>query len=120
LTVTLLIRISRLSGVRQRGASSHDFLGIHAKGNSIGIITTFDFQTQPAPASIINWSYKIPTASPNEAAAAFSHIQSFALNASVIDGLSGFGVTPTASSFNISGTYRGDNDTFTNKVPYNY
>ncbi len=89
---------------------------INAKNPSIGIITTFYFQTQPAPASVVNWAYTIPISTPNTAATAFSHIQSFASNASIIDGKIGFGVSPKPSSFYISGIYRGDPRTFKSKV----
>ncbi|KAI4255983.1 MAG: hypothetical protein L6R42_006463, partial [Xanthoria sp. 1 TBL-2021] len=83
---------------------------------NIGIITKFYFQTLPAPTSVVNWVYEIPMANPNIAANAFSHIQSFALNASVIDDKTGFGVTPSPSSFHISGTYHGDEATFRSKI----
>ncbi|KAK4693129.1 hypothetical protein P7C71_g4214, partial [Lecanoromycetidae sp. Uapishka_2] len=92
------------------------FWALRGAAESIGIVTTFYFQTQPAPSSIINWAYNIPITSSDAAASTFSHIQNFALNASVIDGLTGFGVSPTASSFSISGTYRGDQATFTNEI----
>ncbi len=84
--------------------------------HSIGIVTTFYFQTQPAPTSVVNWVYEIPMANSNVAANAFSHIQSFSLNASVIDDKTGLGVTPSPSSFHISGTYHGDEATFRSKV----
>ena len=61
---------------------------------SIGIITTFYFQTFPAPNSIVNWVYTIPISNPTVAAAAFAHIQDFATNASVIDEKTGFGISP--------------------------
>lgn len=85
-------------------------------GHSIGIVTTFYFQTQAAPPSVVNWVYEIPMANPTVAANAFSHIQSFSLNASVIDDKTGLGVTPSPSSFHISGTYHGDEATFRSKV----
>jgi len=105
-----------------RGAAERSFLTLFdwrtiAKKPSIGIITTFYFQTQPAPSSIVNWAYTVPISSPNAAATAFSHIPTFALNASVVDGTIGFGVSPKPSSFYISGTYRGDPNTFKSKVP---
>ncbi|KAL8844259.1 MAG: hypothetical protein Q9176_001434 [Flavoplaca citrina] len=92
------------------------FWALRGAADSIGIITTFYFQTQPAPSSVVNWVYEIPMASPQVAANAFSHIQSFALNASVIDDKTGFGVTPSPSNFHISGTYHGDEATFRSKI----
>ena len=104
-----------------RGAAERSFFTLFdwrtiTKKPSIGIITTFYLQTQPAPSSIVNWAYTVPISSPNVAATAFSHIHSFALNASVIGGKIGFGVSPKPSSFYISGTYRGDPNTFKSKV----
>ncbi|KAL8752944.1 MAG: hypothetical protein Q9184_005569, partial [Pyrenodesmia sp. 2 TL-2023] len=92
------------------------FWALRGAADSIGIITTFYFQTQPAPSSVVNWVYEIPMTSPNVAAASFAHIQSFALNASVIDDRIGFGVTPSPSNFHISGTYHGDEATFKSKI----
>ncbi|KAL8893637.1 MAG: hypothetical protein Q9192_005075, partial [Flavoplaca navasiana] len=92
------------------------FWALRGAADSIGIIITFYFQTQPAPSSVVNWVYEIPMASPQIAANAFSHIQSFALNASVIDDKTGFGVTPSPSNFHISGTYHGDEATFRSKI----
>ncbi|KAL8820944.1 MAG: hypothetical protein Q9223_000932 [Gallowayella weberi] len=63
-----------------------------------------------------NWAYTFPIANPNEAATTFSHIQAFALNASVIDDKIGFGVSPSPSSIHISGTYRGEEAEFNTKV----
>ncbi|KAL8786508.1 MAG: hypothetical protein Q9213_002735 [Squamulea squamosa] len=67
---------------------------LRGAADSMGIITTFYFQTQQAPRSVVNWVYEIPVVSPSVGSAAFSHIQSFALNASIIDSKIGFGVTP--------------------------
>ncbi|KAL9025822.1 MAG: hypothetical protein Q9196_005424, partial [Gyalolechia fulgens] len=85
---------------------------VHATSTSYTDI----FWTQPAPTSILNWVYTIPIANASVAAAAFLHIQSFALNASIIDDKIGFGVLPSPSSFSINGTYRGDKATFEAKI----
>ncbi|KAI4241542.1 MAG: hypothetical protein L6R40_004522 [Gallowayella cf. fulva] len=92
------------------------FWALRGAADSIGIITRFYFQTQPAPTSIVNWVYEIPVANPKVAAAAFSHIQDFVLNASIIDDKIGMGVTPSPSSFHVSGTYRGDEAVFRAKI----
>lgn len=92
------------------------FWALRGAADSIGIITTFYFRTHPAPTSILNWGYTIPIANPSVAAAAFSHIQSFALNTSIVDDRIGFGVTPSPSSWFINGTYRGDKATFEAKI----
>lgn len=65
---------------------------------------------------MVNWNYIVPVSSGEEAAAAFSHIQDFALNASVIDDKIGFGVVPSPTSFRIHGKYRGDEAVFKTKV----
>ncbi|KAI4230775.1 MAG: hypothetical protein LQ349_006042 [Xanthoria aureola] len=92
------------------------YWALRGAADSIGIVTTFYFQTQAAPPSVVNWVYEIPMANPTVAANAFSHIQSFSLNASVIDDKTGLGVTPSPSSFHISGTYHGDEATFRSKI----
>ncbi|KAL8993777.1 MAG: hypothetical protein Q9188_007240, partial [Gyalolechia gomerana] len=111
--VGLDVVLANGSAVHATSTSYTDiFWALRGAADSIGIITTFYFRTQPAPTSILNWVYTIPIANPSVAAAAFSHIQSFALNASIIDDKIGFGVTPSLSSFLINGTYRGDKATF--------
>ena len=88
-----------------------------AKSNSIGIVTTFHFQTLPAPPSTVNWAYTFNITSPSIAATAFSHIQDFARNATVIDDKIGFGVTLYAPSvYRVTGSYRGDEAVFRAKV----
>lgn len=87
---------------------------------SIGIMTTFHFKTQPEPNSIVNWSYIIPASSPTVAADAFAYIQDFVLNASIIDDKIGLGLSPGASSFEIRGIYRGDQDYFSSKANHLY
>ncbi|KAI4086454.1 MAG: hypothetical protein LQ344_007549, partial [Seirophora lacunosa] len=73
-------------------------------------------RTLLAPTSMVNWNYIVPVSSGEEAAAAFSHIQDFALNASVIDDKIGFGVVPSPTSFRIHGKYRGDEAVFKTKI----
>ena len=75
-------------------------------------------QAVPAPATVVNWNYKIPNvlASAKVAAAAVFHIQNFALNASVIDSNIGFGISLSGSNLTISGTYFGSEATFVNEV----
>lgn len=90
-----------------------------AESHSIGIVTTFYFQTLPAPPSTVNWAYTFDITSPSIAATAFSHIQDFARNASVIDDKIGFGVTLSAPfSYSVTGSYRGDEAVFRAKVKF--
>ena len=93
--------------VRLRGAA-----------DSFGIITTFYFDTVPAPSSIINFVYDIPAldTSATKMTEAFLHIQAFALNSSIIDGKIGFGLHLDSSIFTISGTYLGDLPTWGNNL----
>ena len=94
------------------------YYALRGAADSFGIITTFHLQTQPSPASVVNWAYTLPGMYNSVAAptAAFTHIQNFALNASVVDGKLGFGVHLDGQSFSISGTYLGDLETFTNAI----
>ncbi len=75
-------------------------------------------QTQPAPSSVVNWAFTIPGmyVSASTTAAVFQHIQTFALNTSVIDGKLAFGVHLDGSSFGISGTYLGDEAVFNETI----
>lgn len=94
------------------------YYALRGAADSFGIITTFHLQTLPAPASVVNWQYSIPGmfVSAATTAAAFSHIQSFAQNASVVDRKLGLGIYLDGSGFSISGTYIGDLSTFTSKI----
>ncbi|KAL9014899.1 MAG: hypothetical protein Q9173_000454 [Seirophora scorigena] len=104
-------------GVGIGGHATHGgYCKWHILIRPIGIITTFHFQTLLAPTSMVNWNYIVPVSSGEEAAAAFSHIQDFALNASVIDDKIGFGVVPSPASFRIHGKYRGDEAVFKTKI----
>lgn len=89
---------------------------LRGAADSFGIITTFYFDTVPAPSSIINFEYMIPGlyTSATDMTEAFLHIQAFALNSSIIDGKIGFGVHLDGSTFTISGTYLGDLTTWGN------
>ena len=91
---------------------------LRGAADSFGIITTFYLDTVPAPSSIINFEYVIPGlyASATHTTEAFLHIQSFALNSSIIDGKIGFGVRLDGSTFSISGTYLGDLSTWQNTL----
>ena len=90
------------------------FYALRGAADSFGIITTFFLQTQPAPSSIVNWSYSIPGmfTSATTSAEVFAHIQAFAQNGSVVDGKLGMGMYLDGSTFSISGTYIGNETTF--------
>jgi hypothetical protein len=94
------------------------FWALRGAADSIGIVTAFYFQTVAAPSTVINWSYSLPNPFGNVATlvSAFEHIQTFAQDASVVDGNLGFGMYMDGSGFSISGTYFGDEDTFNSKI----
>ena len=94
------------------------YYALRGAADSFGVITTFYLQTLPAPASVVNWQYSIPGMFTFAATttAVFTHIQAFALNASVVDRKLGFGIYLDGSGFSISGTYIGDLSTFTDKI----
>ena len=94
------------------------YYALRGAADSFGIITTFHLQTLPAPASVVNWQYSIPGmfVSAATTAAAFTHIQAFAQNASVIDRKLGFGIYLDGTGFSISGTYIGPLSTFNTKI----
>ena len=94
------------------------FYALRGAADSIGIITAFYLATQPAPAAVINWQYSIPGmfTSAATSAAVFQHIQTFALNTSLVDRNLGMGMYMDGQGFSISGTYFGPLTTFNAKV----
>ena len=98
------------------GTDSHQAL--RGAADSFGIVTTFYLQTQPAPTSVINWSFSIPNMFKSAATSAnyLLHIQNFAQNASIVDRKLGMGMYMDGSGFSISGTYFGTLDNFNNKI----
>ena len=94
------------------------YYAMRGAGDSFGIVTTFYLKTQPAPATVINWSFSLPGmfTSAQTTTNAFLHLQSFALNSSVVDRNLGLGLYFDGSGFSISGTYFGSLDNFNNKI----
>lgn len=94
------------------------FYALRGAADSFGIITTFYLQTQPAPVTVVNWSYGIPGMFTSAATtiAVFEQIQAFAQNASIVDRKLGLGMYLDGTTFSISGTYIGDEATFTNTI----
>ncbi|KAI4097029.1 MAG: hypothetical protein L6R37_006865 [Teloschistes peruensis] len=94
------------------------YYALRGAADSFGIVTTFYLQTQPAPSSVVQWGYSIPNMfkSASQSATYFSHIQSFAQNASVVDRNLGIGIYMDGSGFSISGTYFGPLATFNSKI----
>lgn len=94
------------------------YYAMRGAADSFGIVTTFYLKTQPAPATVINYSFSLPGmfTSPQTTTNAFLHLQSFALNSSVIDRNLGLGLYFDGSGFSISGTYFGSLTTFNSKI----
>lgn len=95
------------------------YYAMRGAGSSIGIAVKFYLQTKPAPTSVVTWSYSFNgfMSDVNTAAAGLMHIQSFALNSSVVDRNLGFGMyTDMGNSLSITGTYFGDKNTFQSKI----
>lgn len=94
------------------------FYALRGAADSFGIITTFYLQTRPAPAAVVNWQYSIPGmfTSAATSTAAFTHIQNFVQNSSVVDRNLGIGIYLDGSGFSISGTYIGPLATFTGDI----
>ncbi|KAL8912101.1 MAG: hypothetical protein Q9171_002817 [Xanthocarpia ochracea] len=94
------------------------YYALRGAAESFGIVTSFYLQTQPAPSSVINWSFSIPNMFSSAATSAnnFLHIQKFAQNASVVDRNLGMGMYMDGQGFSISGTYFGSLTNFNNKI----
>ncbi|KAI9797811.1 MAG: hypothetical protein M1833_005314 [Piccolia ochrophora] len=94
------------------------FYALRGAASSFGIITTFYLQTQPAPDTVVNFAFSIPDArrSTTAAVGAFSRLQEFALNASVVNRQLAFGVYLAPGTFTLSGTYFDGIENFKNKV----
>lgn len=95
------------------------YYAMRGAGDSVGIAVKFYLQTKPAPTSVVNWAFTFQGFMSNVSTAVdgLMHIQDFALNSSVVDRNMGFGMyTDMYNGLSISGTYFGDNSTFTTKV----
>lgn len=91
---------------------------LRGAADAFGIVINFYLQTEPAPSTVVNWSFGIPGmfVSAKTSTDAFLHIQDFARNASVIDRKISFGSYLDGQGFSIGGTYFGTLDDFNNKV----
>ncbi|KAI4185432.1 MAG: hypothetical protein L6R41_004143 [Letrouitia leprolyta] len=94
------------------------YYALRGAADSFGVVTSFYLQTQPAPASVINWSFSIPNMFQSAATSAnyMLHIQNFAQNASVVDRKLGLGMYMDGYGFSISGTYFGSLTDFNTKI----
>lgn len=94
------------------------YYALRGAADSFGVVTTFDLKTQPAPSTVINFSFSLANMFRSAATltSTVSHVQTFAQNASVVDRNLGLGMYFDGSGFSISGTYFGSLDNFNNKI----
>jgi hypothetical protein len=101
------------------GQNSEIFWGIRGAADSLGIITTFYFQTKDAPASITY--FEVPFNGMFNSKATFTstllHFQDFARNASVVDNRISFQIYMDQSgAFVPSGAFFGTVDEFNSRI----
>ena len=94
------------------------YYALRGAAADFGIITTFYLQTQPAPTSVVNFHYNIPgmLSSASATTAVFEHLQSVALNVSIVDRRLGLGVYLDGGQFYFSGTFFGDLADFNDNI----
>ena len=94
------------------------FYALRGAADSFGVVTTFYLKTQPAPSTVINYSFSLANMFKSAATltSTFSHVQAFAQNASVVNRNLGMGMYFDGSGFSISGTYFGSLTDFNNKI----
>lgn len=85
------------------------WFALRGAASDFAIVTTFHLQTQPAPDQVVNWQYNLPNmfTSASTSAKYMAHIQSFALNAQLVDRHLGLGMYMDGNTFYVSGTYFG-------------
>lgn len=99
--------------------NSDVFWGIRGAAESLGIVTNFYLQTQAAPSSITYFAFPFSNMYNSKATFtnAWTHLQTFAKNASVVDNKISFGVyIDNYGTFSLSGAYFGSVDDFNSKV----
>lgn len=95
------------------------FWAIRGAADSIGVITNFYLQTQPAPESVTYFSFEWPKlfeGSREDFINHFEHFQEFAQNSSVVDDRISFGINSNSSRFNLGGTFMGSVEEFQTKI----
>jgi hypothetical protein len=98
--------------------NSDIYWALRGAADAIGIITTFYLQTQPAPASVVNFQYSFPNmyTAASKGTNAMLHLQAFAQNASVVTKEIGFGIYMDGQGFSVSGQYFGSLSDFNSKI----
>jgi hypothetical protein len=105
--------------VHVTSSSSPDlFFALRGAAESIGIVTTFYFQTLPAPSSVINFSVDLSAvlSSASTVANAFLELQNFVLTSPLVNRNISFGIYTDGNSFSVGGWYFGDQTYFTTTV----
>ena len=94
------------------------YYALRGAADSFGIVTTFYMATQPAPASVVYFSFQFSNMFAAAATGAnfFLHLQDFGRNASVVDRRLGFGVYMDGSGLSLSGTFFGPQSEFQSKI----
>jgi hypothetical protein len=98
--------------------NSDVYWALRGAADAIGVVTTFYLQTQPAPASVVNFQYSFSNmfSAASKGVNAMLHLQDFALNATVVTKDIGFGVYMDGSGFSVSGQYFGSLSDFQTKI----
>jgi FAD/FMN-containing dehydrogenase len=94
------------------------YWAVRGAADSFGIVVAFYLQTQPAPSSVIFYSYTWNGlfADISTVSKAFAQIQDVVQNASVVDRNLGLGISTNGVAFTVEGTYLGPADTFNNVI----
>lgn len=91
--------------------TSYTTKALRGAADSIGIVTSFSLQTQPAPEEVINFNYEFQTVmeSVEQAVSAFTWLQTFVSNATAVDRRTSFAlqtmIKPDPSTGTISKTF---------------
>lgn len=95
--------------------NSEVFWGIRGAADSLGIVTKFYLQTQPAPSSVTYFVYTFSNmySSKETFTNSFLHMQDFGKNASVVDSKIAFSLyIDNYGSYSVTGSYLGTVDDF--------
>ncbi|KAI9829042.1 MAG: hypothetical protein M1832_000065 [Thelocarpon impressellum] len=94
------------------------YYALRGAADSFGIVTTFYLQTNPAPASVVSYSFSFSRLldSKEAAAEAFMNVQKFVQNASVVDRRFHLQVSVEAYNYRLLGVFWGSVDEFRTKI----
>ncbi|RDA88387.1 hypothetical protein CP532_5535 [Ophiocordyceps camponoti-leonardi (nom. inval.)] len=94
------------------------FWAVRGAGESFGVVTKFNIRTQPAPDSLVYWSFNLSdlTANVSTAVAALNHMQTFALNNTIQDRRLSWGWFLNQTSLLVRGKFHGALDEFNKRI----